>query len=154
VPLAESAPVAELWVKRARRNGARIVASVDEIGEAERVVLIWSGPGGRGRGRPERARPGGARGVGDRDLDVPWPCRRVGRSRPAGHELPRARGDVREPRGPPPAPAPHGEPTRSRGARVALAARRALRGLRRPVRVDGLRRGVATLLRRALVRRG
>src|SRR5581483_8189795 len=48
VPLAESAPVAELWVKRARRNGARIVASVDEIGEAERVVLIWSGPGGRG----------------------------------------------------------------------------------------------------------
>jgi NADH-quinone oxidoreductase subunit G len=48
VPLQESAPVVDLWVKKARRNGATIVASVDEIGDAERVVLIWSGPHGRG----------------------------------------------------------------------------------------------------------
>jgi NADH-quinone oxidoreductase subunit G len=47
VPLAESAPIVDLWVRKARRNGARIVASEDEIGEADRIVLIWSGPGGR-----------------------------------------------------------------------------------------------------------
>ena len=48
VPLTESAPVVDLWVKKARRSGAKIVASADEIGDAERVVLIWSGPHGRG----------------------------------------------------------------------------------------------------------
>jgi predicted molibdopterin-dependent oxidoreductase YjgC len=48
VPLTESAPVVDLWVKKARRNGAKVVASADEIGDAERVVLIWSGPHGRG----------------------------------------------------------------------------------------------------------
>src|SRR6185437_750748 len=34
-------------VRKARRNGARIVTSEDEISDAARVVLIWSGPGGR-----------------------------------------------------------------------------------------------------------
>ncbi|HTZ04952.1 MAG TPA: molybdopterin-dependent oxidoreductase [Gaiellaceae bacterium] len=48
VPLEESAPIVDLWVRKARRNGARVVASVDEVGDAERVVLIWSGPHGRG----------------------------------------------------------------------------------------------------------
>ena len=48
VELEQSAPVVDLWVKKARRAGARVVASVDEIGDAERVVLIWSGPHGRG----------------------------------------------------------------------------------------------------------
>jgi NADH-quinone oxidoreductase subunit G len=48
VPLSESAPVADLWVKKARRNGARVVHDENEIGEADRVVLVWSGPGGRG----------------------------------------------------------------------------------------------------------
>jgi NADH-quinone oxidoreductase subunit G len=48
VPLEESAPVVDLWVRKARRNGARVVSTVDDIGESERVVLIWSGPGGRG----------------------------------------------------------------------------------------------------------
>jgi NADH-quinone oxidoreductase subunit G len=47
VPLAESAPIVDLWVRKARRNGARIVASGDDIDEADRIVLIWSGPGGR-----------------------------------------------------------------------------------------------------------
>ncbi|MGH3007985.1 MAG: molybdopterin-dependent oxidoreductase [Gaiellaceae bacterium] len=48
VPVVERAPVVDLWVKSARRNGARILDSVDNVGDAERVVLIWSGPGGRG----------------------------------------------------------------------------------------------------------
>jgi NADH-quinone oxidoreductase subunit G len=48
VPLAESAPIVDLWVRKARRNGARVVTELKEIGEAERIVLVWSGPGGRG----------------------------------------------------------------------------------------------------------
>ena len=48
VPLTETAPIVDLWVKKARRAGARVVASLDEVGDAERVVLIWSGPHGRG----------------------------------------------------------------------------------------------------------
>jgi NADH-quinone oxidoreductase subunit G len=50
VPVIERAPVVDLWIKAARRNGARVVhdASEPAVGEAERVVLIWSGPGGRG----------------------------------------------------------------------------------------------------------
>jgi anaerobic selenocysteine-containing dehydrogenase len=43
VPLHESAPIVDLWVKKARRNGAEIVSD----GEAADVI-IWSGPGGRG----------------------------------------------------------------------------------------------------------
>ena len=46
VPLTESAPIVDLWVKKARRNGATIVTSEDELDGAD--VLIWSGPGGRG----------------------------------------------------------------------------------------------------------
>src|SRR6185437_11224195 len=48
VPLAESAPIVDLWVRKARQNGATIVTSADEVDGAERTVLIWSGPGGRG----------------------------------------------------------------------------------------------------------
>ncbi|HEY3551949.1 MAG TPA: molybdopterin-dependent oxidoreductase [Gaiellaceae bacterium] len=50
VPVAERAPVVDLWIKSARRNGARILddASDPALAEAERVVLVWSGPGGRG----------------------------------------------------------------------------------------------------------
>ena len=48
VPVVERAPVVDLWIKSARRSGARILDSADEIGDAERVVLVWSGPGGRG----------------------------------------------------------------------------------------------------------
>jgi NADH-quinone oxidoreductase subunit G len=46
VPLHESAPIVDLWVKKARRNGATIVSGEDELDGAD--VLIWSGPGGRG----------------------------------------------------------------------------------------------------------
>jgi NADH-quinone oxidoreductase subunit G len=50
VPVVERAPVVDLWVKSARRNGARIVTDANDpaVAEAERVVLVWSGPGGRG----------------------------------------------------------------------------------------------------------
>jgi NADH-quinone oxidoreductase subunit G len=48
VPLAESAPIVDLWIRKARRNGARVVTEIKEVGDAERVVLVWSGPGGRG----------------------------------------------------------------------------------------------------------
>jgi predicted molibdopterin-dependent oxidoreductase YjgC len=48
VPVVERAPVVDLWIKAARRNGARILDSTDDVGDAERVVLVWSGPGGRG----------------------------------------------------------------------------------------------------------
>ena len=55
------------------------------------------------------------------DLDVRRARRRLGRPRPAGHELPRARRHVRQPRGPPAAAAPHGRrrpaPTSSSGSR-------------------------------------
>jgi len=50
VPVVERAPVVDLWIKSARRRGARIVDDSGDpaVAEAERVVLIWSGPGGRG----------------------------------------------------------------------------------------------------------
>jgi NADH-quinone oxidoreductase subunit G len=48
VPVVERAPVVDLWIKAARRRGARILDTADDLGEAERVVLVWSGPGGRG----------------------------------------------------------------------------------------------------------
>jgi NADH-quinone oxidoreductase subunit G len=50
VPVVERAPVVDLWIKAARRNGARILHDANDaaVADAERVVLVWSGPGGRG----------------------------------------------------------------------------------------------------------
>ena len=50
VPVVERAPVVDLWIKSARRNGARILDDANDpaVAEAERVVLVWCGPGGRG----------------------------------------------------------------------------------------------------------
>jgi NADH-quinone oxidoreductase subunit G len=48
VPVVERAPVVDLWIRAARRNGAKVLDSTDGVGDAERVVLIWSGPGGHG----------------------------------------------------------------------------------------------------------
>jgi NADH-quinone oxidoreductase subunit G len=50
VPVVERAPIVELWIKEARRQGARVVHELDEeaVRGAERAVLIWSGPGGAG----------------------------------------------------------------------------------------------------------
>lgn len=70
-PVAERAPVVDLWIKAARRNGAEVVTVGPDgdvqsgpggaaealrrsrnlnarLNEAERVVLIWSGGGGHG----------------------------------------------------------------------------------------------------------
>jgi NADH-quinone oxidoreductase subunit G len=50
VPVEERAPIVELWLKLARRNGARVLYELDEqaVRGAERAILIWSGPHGRG----------------------------------------------------------------------------------------------------------
>jgi NADH dehydrogenase/NADH:ubiquinone oxidoreductase subunit G len=50
VPLEQSAPIVDLWVRAARRKGARVVTELDEqaVRAGQRPVLIWSGPGGRG----------------------------------------------------------------------------------------------------------
>jgi NADH-quinone oxidoreductase subunit G len=77
-PVVERAPIVDLWIKRARRNGARVVGSIDDAAGAEKVILIWCGPDGGGGARvaelaqrlgawgafylPETAN---ARGVGD-----------------------------------------------------------------------------------------
>ena len=49
-PVVERAPIVELWIKEARRRGARVLYQLDEdaVREAARAILIWSGPGGRG----------------------------------------------------------------------------------------------------------
>ena len=49
-PVVERAPIVDLWIKEARRRGARILFELDEdaVREAERAILIWSGPGGHG----------------------------------------------------------------------------------------------------------
>jgi NADH-quinone oxidoreductase subunit G len=50
VPVVERAPVVDLWIKAARRAGAKVVHDADDpaVAEAEKIVLVWSGPGGRG----------------------------------------------------------------------------------------------------------
>jgi NADH-quinone oxidoreductase subunit G len=50
VPVVERAPVVDLWIKSARRRGATVVDDAKDpaVAAAERVVLVWSGPGGRG----------------------------------------------------------------------------------------------------------
>ena len=50
VPVVERAPIVDLWIKEARRRGARVLYDLDEeaLREAEQGILIWSGPGGHG----------------------------------------------------------------------------------------------------------
>src|SRR5438874_4862566 len=47
-PVVERAPIVELWLKEARRNGARLLYELDEdaVRDADNAILIWSGPGG------------------------------------------------------------------------------------------------------------
>jgi NADH-quinone oxidoreductase subunit G len=49
-PVVEQAPIVDLWIKEARRRGARVLYELDEeaVRDAERAILIWSGPGGHG----------------------------------------------------------------------------------------------------------
>jgi NADH-quinone oxidoreductase subunit G len=53
VAVSERAPIVDLWIKAARRNGAQVLYSLDEkaVRTADRAVLVWSGPGGRGGAR-------------------------------------------------------------------------------------------------------
>jgi predicted molibdopterin-dependent oxidoreductase YjgC len=47
-PVAERAPIVDLWLRAARRNGAEILHDLDEekVRGVERAILIWSGPDG------------------------------------------------------------------------------------------------------------
>ena len=47
-PVAERAPIVDLWIRAARRNGAEVLYDLDEekVRDAERATLIWSGPDG------------------------------------------------------------------------------------------------------------
>jgi NADH-quinone oxidoreductase subunit G len=49
-PVVERAPIVDLWLKHARRRGTRVLHELDEsaVRAADRAVLIWSGPDGRG----------------------------------------------------------------------------------------------------------
>ena len=49
-PVVERAPVVDLWIKEARRRGARVLYDLDEdaVRSAERTILIWCGHGGHG----------------------------------------------------------------------------------------------------------
>jgi NADH-quinone oxidoreductase subunit G len=52
-PVVERAPIVELWIKEARRRGARVLYELDEevVRGAQNAMLVWSGPGGQGGGR-------------------------------------------------------------------------------------------------------
>jgi NADH-quinone oxidoreductase subunit G len=49
-PVAERAPIVDLWIRLARRSGADVIHELDEarVKAAERAVLIWSGEGDGG----------------------------------------------------------------------------------------------------------
>jgi NADH-quinone oxidoreductase subunit G len=61
-PVVERAPIVDLWIRQARRNGARIVTSIEDAGDEP--ILIWCGPDGDGGGRvAELAQSVGAKGA-------------------------------------------------------------------------------------------
>jgi NADH-quinone oxidoreductase subunit G len=52
-PVVERAPIVDLWIRLARRRGAEVITATEKearenerLRESDRVVLIWSGPGG------------------------------------------------------------------------------------------------------------
>jgi len=58
--VADRAPIVELWIKQARRNGAEVVRLAEpklgkeleqRVSDSDRAVLIWSGRGGGGGAR-------------------------------------------------------------------------------------------------------
>src|SRR5437763_8500228 len=50
VPVDETAPIVDLWIRAARRAGARVLTELDDdvVRNAANAILIWSGPHGRG----------------------------------------------------------------------------------------------------------
>ena len=136
-----------IWSGPGGAGGAVVAALAQELGAASAfylpatpngraVVEAWGEGEPRGRRRSARCSspatmppptrmsgswPSGGRG--DRDRDVRRPGARVGRPRPAGNELPRARRDDGQPRGPSAAPAPGGDPARAGRGRLDREAR-------------------------------
>jgi NADH-quinone oxidoreductase subunit G len=65
-PVVERAPIVELWIKEARRKGARVLYELEEdaVRAAANAILIWCGPLGQGGARVgELARRLGAKGA-------------------------------------------------------------------------------------------
>jgi NADH dehydrogenase/NADH:ubiquinone oxidoreductase subunit G/formylmethanofuran dehydrogenase subunit D len=65
-PVVERAPIVELWLKLAKRRGARVVYELDEdlVRGAQRAILVWCGPLGQGGARvADLARRFGAQGA-------------------------------------------------------------------------------------------
>jgi NADH-quinone oxidoreductase subunit G len=50
-PVVERAPIVDLWIKQAKRNGARVVTSIDDVTDGSNTILVWCGPGGDGGAR-------------------------------------------------------------------------------------------------------
>ena len=66
-PVEERAPIVDLWIRAARRNGAEVLYELDDdkVRDAERAILIWSGADGEQRlaVEAERLAASGARSI-------------------------------------------------------------------------------------------
>jgi len=64
-PVVERAPIVDLWLRQAKRAGARIVFDAEDaaIAAAQKAILIWSGPGDGGDRVAALARRVGAWGA-------------------------------------------------------------------------------------------
>jgi anaerobic selenocysteine-containing dehydrogenase len=49
-PIVERAPIIDLWIREARRRGARVLYELDDeaVRAAKNAILVWCGPGGHG----------------------------------------------------------------------------------------------------------
>jgi NADH-quinone oxidoreductase subunit G len=49
-PILERAPIVDLWIREARRRGARVLYELDDeaVRGAKNALLVWCGPGGHG----------------------------------------------------------------------------------------------------------
>jgi NADH-quinone oxidoreductase subunit G len=49
-PIVERAPIVDLWIREARRRGARVLYELDDeaVRGAKNAILVWCGPGGHG----------------------------------------------------------------------------------------------------------
>src|SRR5205809_3387440 len=47
-PVVERAPIVDPWIRQAKRNGAQVVTSIDDITDGSNTILVWCGPGGDG----------------------------------------------------------------------------------------------------------
>ncbi len=155
--------------RRGARRGSRLLPALDPERPRGRRGLArgrrWRADSAREDRRPPHLRRRRSRrsrrpvarrasGRSDRDHDVRRPGPRFGRSRAAGDELPGARRNDRQPRGPPAAPAPRGDPAGAGRGGLDRQAGRALRRRDRPARTRGRRRGVGEAACASRVRAG